>query len=102
MRKELTSYNRPSAWFHMVLVLQDENREIHVYHNKVKRSESFRTIHRGTNQAPFTLGSGKTVIGKKFTDKNQNYGSVAVDELAMWNRALSEAEVAQIYDLNMN
>ena len=38
--------------------------------------------------------SGRVMIGTAYIDRNIYMGSVAVDELAMWNRALSETEVA--------
>ena len=95
-RKELNTDDRPPGWFHMVLVLQGE--DIRVYQNKVTLTETVNSIDR-TSNIPFIPGSGTTVIGKKNTDKNRNFASVIVDELAMWNHALTEAEVAQIYDI---
>ena len=95
MRKRLITNDRPSGWFHMVLVLQG-NRGIKVYHDKVVQNELVETINR---TRLYTLGSGTTVIGKKFTDTEVHYASVAVDELTMWNRALSETEAAEIYDM---
>ena len=98
MRKELTANNRPSGWFHIALVVEG-NRDMEVYNNKVARTESVITNHRTSND-PFIPGSGVTIIGKKYTDRDNSYSSVVVDEVAMWNRALSETEVAQIYDMD--
>ena len=68
--------------------------DITVYHNKVEQTGS-----RITDPGNFLTGPGTTVIGKSSSDQEQFYGSVIVDELAMWNHVLSEAEVAQIYDM---
>ena len=79
----------------MVLVLQG-NRGIKVYHNKIVQNQPVETINR---QRLFDSGSGTTVIGKKYTDRHEDFASVALDELAILNRALSETEVAHIYDM---
>ena len=81
----------------MVFMVQGENMDITVYHNK-----SIQTTEASDSSGTFATGSGITVIGKLGPDQDQFYGSVIVDELAMWNYALSEAEVAQIYDWNHN
>ena len=104
MRKELVANDHPSEWFHMVLVLalQDERKEIAVYHNTVLQSGPVDTRTRGDPNNHFISGSCVTVIGKKYTDNSnphQNHGSVIVDELAMWNRVVSGAEVDQIYHI---
>ena len=78
----------------MVFMMEGVNTDITVYHNKVEQTGS------PTNDpATFTTGSGTTVIGRFSPDQELFYGSVTLDELAMWNRALSEAEVAQLYDM---
>ena len=64
--------------------------DITIYHNKVEQSA---TVDNDPNN--FSPGSGATVIGKF----GILYGTVTVDELAMWNRALSEAEVDQLYNM---
>ena len=43
--------------------------------------------------------SGRVVIGRRFVDEDGYYCSVTVDELMMWNRALSDAEVMSLYNL---
>ena len=62
----------------MVFIVEGANTDIRVYHNKVEQTGTLN-ISPGT----FTTGTGTTVIGKFGT----LYGTVIVDELAMWNRA---------------
>ena len=35
----------------------------------------------------------RVVIGKKYTNNNDNYGSVSIDELMFWKVELSEEEL---------
>ena len=82
----------PVGWFHAVLIYQED--QITVYHNKILQSGLLGT---GTTSKP--PGSGTVMIGRGIIDRVNYWGSVIVDELAMWNRALSETEVAQLYDM---
>ena len=88
----LDVYGVPVGWFHSVLTLQGDN--LIVYQNKIAYDGPIQT---GSAYAPY--GSGTVVIGKGFLDRDNYRGTVEVDELAMWNRALCEDEVAQIYDM---
>ena len=78
----------------MVLMVEGENTDVTVYHNKVASTAS-----AATNLNNFLPGSGTTVIGKLSPNQEIYYGTVTVDELAIWNRALSPTEVAQLYDV---
>ena len=88
----LDSTGIPAGWFHAVLTFQGD--QIRVYQNKILQS---RPLQTGPVSHP--SGPGRVVIGKGFIDRDNYMGSVAVDELAMWNQALSEAEVAQLYNM---
>ena len=46
-----------------------------------------------------TLGDsdGTVVIGRLLTDGNFGYSDSVVDDVAMWNRELTEEEVQQLY-----
>ena len=80
----------PTEWLHMVIIVEGEDTVIIVYHNKVEKTGSLTS-----NPGHFLPGSGTTIIGKF----GIFFSTVTVDELAMWNRALSPAEVAQLYDM---
>ena len=74
----------------MVLMVEGEDTDITIYHNKFEQTASV-----DTDPNNFSPGSGATVIGKF----GILYGTVTVDELMMWNRALSPIEVTQLYDM---
>ena len=40
---------------------------------------------------------GRIVVGRTYTDKDEAYGSVQVDELIYFNQALIESEIKAIY-----
>ena len=75
-----------------MLTLQGNN--LKIYHNKVVQGGSRQTWNGIEADGP-----SDTVIGSYFADEPQFFSSIIMDELAMWNRVLSEAEVAQIYDI---
>ena len=82
----------PTGWFHVVLTLHGE--DVMVYYNAITKSG-----YQATGVVSMQPGSGATVIGKAFTDRDVQRASTSVDELVMWNHALYEWEVAQIYDM---
>ena len=41
----------------------------------------------------FQSGEGKIVVGRKFVDDDDNYASVAVDELLFFNETLSDQDI---------
>ena len=43
-------------------------------------------------------GDGRIVVGRRLTNKDQNYASVMVDELMFFNRRLSSVDIAAIYN----
>ena len=95
-RKELTTHGRPpsSEWFHIVWTIPDPREKITVFHDKIIQSGSpdSKPVYPG-------IRSGTTVIGKRYTDADDDYGTVTVDELILWNRTLTETEVGQLYDM---
>ena len=42
-------------------------------------------------------GDGRVVIGRRFTNRDEWYASAEVDELTLWNRALTLQEIQAIY-----
>ena len=45
-----------------------------------------------------SAGDGRIVVGKRYTDKDQDYASVQVDELIYFNASLISDEVQSIYN----
>ena len=44
-------------------------------------------------QKNYTQSSGIVIIGKRYNDRDGDYGSVMVDELAFWDRQLLPEEI---------
>ena len=42
------------------------------------------------------MGDGKVIIGRYFTDEDDFYGSVEVDELFFFNTALSDSDIMKL------
>ena len=51
-----------------------------------------------TPQSPLA-GDGRIVIGRRFTDVDEKYASVQVDELIFFNKSLKTAEIDAIFNL---
>ena len=43
-----------------------------------------------------TPGNGRVVLGRVYTDEDDLYGGVALDELLFFNQTLSEQEIMQL------
>ena len=84
------------GWFHLVVVYLGPNnvQGLVVYVNGTK--EVTDTIMYRVANHP---GNGKLIIGRRYTDWDHNYTSVAVDELTLWNRALSAQEIENLYQM---
>ena len=67
----------------MILHGPNEGQGFSVYHDGslVKRDST-------KAQKNQTESSGTVIIGKHFTDRDEDYGSVMVDELTFWDREL--------------
>ena len=77
-----------------------------VYHGP-NNGEGFTVYHNGIGVAhdnfrsasSHNAGPGSMVIGRTFTDVDDEYASVCVDELTMWNRQLSFQEIQDIFNM---
>ena len=45
-------------------------------------------------------GDGRVVIGRYYTNRDDRYASVAVDELTLWNRTLTLQEIQAVYNMH--
>ena len=98
-------------WHHVTLVFvnNDGSRKFLVYHDNESKGTEDIDDYRSSGSA-----SGNVVIGDKHVDRSPwtigqstttpsgDYippGSITVDELAMWNKALSASQVGQIYNM---
>ena len=95
-----------SEWHHIALVLSSNNYNFEVYHDGTKKGT--RSLDNNKRR---TTGTGNVIIGSKTavyrlapldptatTTAGSPYlsGSMNLDELTMWNKALSSIEVNQI------
>ena len=53
-----------------------------------------------TTKAPSARppGDGRIVVGRRYTDRDQQYSSVQVDELIFFNKALTTTDIALLYN----
>ena len=82
--------NIPSGWFHLVLVFHGPEHgqgfTIHRNGNHWRAGSAIDTNDYGNT-------SGNTIIGRLYSDRDNNYSNMMVDELTFWNRQLTEQEV---------
>ena len=85
--------NYTTDWFHLAMVLHDarQSQGISIYQDGVLVKTDITKELANSVDAPGTL-----VIGKSRTDGNEGYGSVAVDELMLWDRQLLAEEIVAI------
>ena len=84
---------RPTGWFHIVLNYMGtgDNEGITLYMDRVEVS-SDTTKYAG----PYLPGDGRIVVGRVYTDSDQLYSSVQVDELLFFNRNLTLNEITSL------
>ena len=57
-------------------------------------------IDSTTDKAPYNLssGNGKTVIGKRFTNRDEDYSGFDIDELLLFNEKLTEDQIKALME----
>ena len=81
----------PNQWFHAVMIYHGPQDVTAVYQDK---TEVGTPIKYGRGASP---GTGQTLIGVMNIEGTASYSSVAVDEVKMWNRQISEDEINSLY-----
>ena len=96
----LTGYFRtfrykPSGWSHIVLNYLGPNngQGIRMFINGAEVASS--TTKTSSSKS---AGDGRIVIGRWYTDRDQNYASVQVDELIFFDEALKPSQALQFYN----
>ena len=83
----------PTNWYHLAMIFHgsNEGQGFSVYHDG-------SSIKHDSNKSDknYTESSGTVIIGKRFTDRDGDYGSVMVDELTFWDRQLLLEEIQGI------
>ena len=86
--------NRPSGWFHAVLNFMGTTTTI--YQDGVKTIESGALIYH------LTQGDGRIAVGRRFTELDEAYSSVQVDELLFFNQTLTDDEIIMLSKTTTN
>ena len=85
----------PTGWTHIVLNYIGPNDE---------SDEAVTMFFNGTEEdsdttkdgLPYSPGDGRIVLGRLYTDSDNGYSSVQVDELTFFNRTLTLDEIAAL------
>ena len=80
-------------WHHLVFLFWNDSLLIYHDGNLVGSDE---TPEIRTKES----GDGKMVIGRHFTNTDEHYVSMYLDELMMWNEALDSNEINSLYNKN--
>jgi hypothetical protein len=84
------------SWQHVVCVLDFTNKKVYVYYNGVKIGESTASFGSNTFVSGNPSGSGRDAIGAA-PALNGYFFNGTMDEFALWNRTLSDTEIANVY-----
>ena len=94
-RRFVTSSYKPTGWTHVVLnyIGPNNGEGITIYYNGVKVvSDKYKDTRS------LTAGDGRIVVGRLYTDQDQDYASVEVDELIYFDTALTSDDVQLIHN----
>ena len=85
--------SRPSGWFHLVVnyIGPGEDEGIRVYYNGVLVGSDTRKYVHTIND-----GDGKIAIGRYYNNNQWRDGSVEVDDLILFNQALTDEEIQRL------
>ena len=90
-----TCYPKPTGWTHIVFnyIGPNNGQGIRVYIDGTEvDSNTTKDAHLGS------VGDGRIIVGRRYTDSNEKYGSVHLDELIYFNAALTSDDVQSIYN----
>ena len=82
----------PTGWFHVVMnyIGPNDGEGIKLFLDGTEVA-SDRNLYKYSE--PGSAGDGRIVLGRPFTNKDQNYTSVQVDEITYFNSSLSNGEI---------
>ena len=88
-------YFEKLGWTHFVVnfIGPSDGQGIKVYHNG---QEVASDTERGNSL--IDVSSGRIVVGRYYTDRDERYASVQVQELAFFNKAQSLTQIQAIYN----
>ena len=84
------------GWFHLGVVYLGPNngQGLIVYVNGTAAGRGTTRVADVNQQ-----GNRQLVIGKKFINSDDDYSSVAADELTLWSRELTVQEIEDLYQM---
>ena len=85
----------PSGWFHVVYnyIGQEDGGGVRVYHDGKLVGSS---LEKNEWNYGIVEGDGRIAIGRCYIDSNWMSGSHEVDELFLFNKALTDAEIERL------
>ena len=85
------------SWTQVALVYHGTDAGVSIYYNgNFKTRDNSKAPHGGGSWAS---GNGKVAIGKFYVQSSGGYASVLIDELMLWNVALSQQQLQQLYNM---
>ena len=85
-----------SGWMHIALnyVGPDDGQGIRIYQDGVQIGSDDTK-----SSATLTFGDGRVVVGRMYTDGDEGYAGVDVDELLFFDEKLSDQEIMDIKNM---
>ena len=87
---------KPTGWTHVVLnyIGPNDGEGIQAFYNGAEEASG---TTKDTSRS-YSPGNGRIVMGRVFTDQDQNQASVMIDELIYFNASLTSDDVQSIYN----
>ena len=84
----------PTGWTHLVLnyIGPNDGQGIKVYYDGAEVEND--TIKCGGSRS---AGDGRIVVGRIYTNSDEDYTSMQIDELIFFNKALSTTDIKLLY-----
>ena len=89
------SHPEQTGWTHVVLsyIRPNDGEGIRIYYDGAEVTSDI-----SKNGGPNKAGDGRTVVGRRYIDRDSGYVSVQFDELIYFNAALTDTDVHLIYN----
>ena len=87
-----------NEWFRFTVVYDSKSNNNDGAGNKVYVDGTMYPMERHKPESS-PQGTGDMVLGRTVTNEDRSYSNVLIDDLIMWNRMLTEAEIKEIKDI---
>ena len=85
-------------WVRFTVVYDSESMNGNGTSNKIFIDDAMHDMERSKTDN-YPQGPGNMVLGRTVTNKNDFYSDVLIDDLAMWNRQLTNEEIVEIGEI---